>query len=140
MPDPALEAMRAQLDAAHAAAERLVAEAQARADEHGDPALAAARRAAAAEEAARAHAEGVPPRGWESRRAAGERGPLVPELQTIVGLLELARASVPPELSRQVLEALREFLVALRALIDWYLDRLDRPAPSPAQFEDIPIE
>lgn len=34
---------------------------------------------------------------------------------------------------------LREFLLTLRSLIDWYLDRLDNPRREP-QVEDIPID
>lgn len=34
---------------------------------------------------------------------------------------------------------LREFLLTLRSLIDWYLDRLDNPKREP-HVEDIPIE
>ena len=75
--------MRAHLDEAHAAADRLVAEGHRR-----------------AEEAARAAAADVPPRGWESPR--GERGAPLPDLAPLLALLDAARQSVPPELSRQV--------------------------------------
>ena len=34
---------------------------------------------------------------------------------------------------------LREVLLTLRSLIDWYLDRLDNPRREP-RVEDIPIE
>jgi hypothetical protein len=34
---------------------------------------------------------------------------------------------------------IREFLLTLRSLIDWYLERLERPRREP-QVEDIPIE
>ena len=44
---------------------------------------------------------------------------------------------MPPELSRQVLDALRELLLAVRALLDWYIERLDA---APAAVEDIPID
>jgi hypothetical protein len=33
----------------------------------------------------------------------------------------------------------REFLLTLRSLIDWYLERLDR-APREPRVEDIPID
>ena len=36
-------------------------------------------------------------------------------------------------------QRMRELLLTLRALIDWYLDRLDKPELTP-QVEDIPIE
>ncbi len=47
---------------------------------------------------------------------------------------------MPPELAQQLADALRELLPALRALIDWYLERLDRPAARAAEVEDIPID
>jgi hypothetical protein len=34
---------------------------------------------------------------------------------------------------------MREFLLTLRSLIDWYLERLDRPQREP-RVEDIPID
>ncbi len=46
---------------------------------------------------------------------------------------------VPRELSDQLTALLRELLLTLRALIDWYLERLDR-GPAEAEVEDIPID
>ncbi len=47
---------------------------------------------------------------------------------------------MPAEISQQLAEALRHLLLALRALIDFYLERLETP-PRPARtVEDIPIE
>ena len=43
------------------------------------------------------------------------------------------------ELDRQLTSIIREFLLTLRSLIDWYLERLDRPRREP-QVEDIPID
>jgi hypothetical protein len=43
------------------------------------------------------------------------------------------------ELDRQLRDIVREFLLTLRSLIDWYLERLDRPPREP-RVEDIPIE
>ena len=43
------------------------------------------------------------------------------------------------ELDRQLTNIIREFLLTLRSLIDWYLERLDRPRREP-QVEDIPID
>jgi hypothetical protein len=113
--------LREHIDAAHAAADRLVQEAQRR-----------------AEEAVRA--QNVPERGWEAPRTEAERGPFAPELATAVALLDAVRHAVPAELSQQLAEALRELLLAVRALIDWYLDRLDRPPATPVEVEDIPID
>ena len=40
---------------------------------------------------------------------------------------------------RDVHRVLREALLTLRALIDWYLERLDRPRREP-EVENIPID
>ena len=116
----ALEAVRAHLDDAHAAAERLVQEAQRQAEE------------AAAQE--------VPPRGWEST-SGGAPAPGTSDLQTLVALLDALRRAVPPELSRQLAEAVRELLIAVRAVIDWYLEKFDRDrGPKGPEVEDIPLD
>jgi hypothetical protein len=116
--DDPLGQMRSQVDAAYAAADRLVREAEA---------------------AARERAGDVPPAGYEGERAEGEHSAF-PDLQALAGLLEVARASVPPELARQLAEAARELLVALRALLDWWIARLEREPERPVQVEDIPID
>jgi hypothetical protein len=46
---------------------------------------------------------------------------------------------VPPELQEQFAALQREVLMTLRALIDWYLERLDARS-RPVQVEDIPID
>ena len=116
-PDP-LSEMRSQVDAAYAAADRLVREADA---------------------AARERAGDVPPRGYEGERSHDARSAFG-DLQALAGLLETARTSVPPEVARQLAEATRELLVALRALIDWWIARLEREPEQPVEVEDIPIE
>ena len=116
--DDPLGQMRSQVDAAYAAADRLVREAEA---------------------AARARAADVPPAGYEGERAEGERSAFG-DLQALTGLLEIARTSVPPELARQLAEAARELLIALRALIDWWIARLERVPERPVEVQDIPID
>lgn len=121
-PDDALREVRARLDEAHAAAERLVQEAQ--------------REAGEADEADREDSPRVPPRGWDSaqRDARSEFGALL-------ALLDSVRDAVPAELSRQLTTALRDLLLALRALIDWYLERLGEPRRrSGVEVEDIPLD
>jgi hypothetical protein len=54
-------------------------------------------------------------------------------------LLDGLRRAAPRELEEQVTNLIREFLLTLRSLIDWYLERLDQP-PSEPQVEDIPID
>jgi hypothetical protein len=116
--DDPLSQMRTQVDAAYAAADRLVREAEA---------------------AARERARDVPPAGFEGERTHSERSAFG-DLQALAGLLETARSSVPPDVARQLAEAARELLIALRALIDWWIARLERPPETPVEVQDIPIE
>jgi hypothetical protein len=115
-PDPLAE-MRSQVDAAYAAADRLVREADAAARERA----------------------GVPPRGYEGERSEGERTAFG-DLQALAGLLETVRTSVPPEVARQLAEATRDLLVALRAVLDYWIARLEREPERPVEVQDIPIE
>ena len=83
----------------------------------------------------------VPPRGFEDPQPprAGA-APAFPDLSALSGLLELARTSLPPELQRQLAQALRELLIALRAVLDYSIDRLEPASPPPSTtVEDIPI-
>ena len=45
----------------------------------------------------------------------------------------------PRELEDRLIDLIREFLLTLRSLIDWYLERLDN-RPEEPRVEDIPIE
>ena len=54
-------------------------------------------------------------------------------------LLDAVRRAVPRELQHQLTSFIREALLTLRSLIDWYLERLERP-PSEPRVEDIPID
>jgi hypothetical protein len=113
----ALSEVRERLDEAHAAADRLVREAQRQA----------------------ADREAVPPRGWAT---PGDEPSAVPDLQALTALLALVRDAVPPDLAQQLAEALRQLLLALRALLDWYIERLGEPAPGRerVEVEDIPLD
>jgi hypothetical protein len=110
-----------------------------------DP-LAAAREAERlvreATERAEAMAREVPPRGYEAPAAGEGPGtpPPFPDLSALTGLLELARTSLPPDLQRQLAQALRELLIALRAVLDYSIQRLDPGPPPSTQVEDIPVE
>jgi hypothetical protein len=120
--------LRGHIDAAHAAADRLVREAQSRAE--------------AADRAFRERLSDVPERGWAvgDEHRPPEPGPS--ELQLVLRLLESVRDVIPPELTAQVAEAVRELLLAVRALIDWYLERLEHAGDAAAdsgRVEDIPI-
>jgi hypothetical protein len=108
------------------AAERLVREAHARAE-------------AAARAAAGAGSE-VPPNGWASARGGGSPSDGMPDLAALLKLVEAARGAIPPELARQLADALLEVLVALRAIIDYSIARLERQGPDERHVEDIPIQ
>jgi len=114
-----------------------------------DPLAALRDRIAATEDAARrladeARAEaGRPPAaGWDVPRAAGRTND---ELDALVGLLAALRDTLPPELRAQLAELVRQVLVFVRAVLDWWIGRLehgraDGPPPAPAGgFEDIPL-
>lgn len=127
--DPTSE-LRGHIDAAHTAADKLVREAAARAE--------------ASDRAFRERLGDVPERGWDVPPENQPPPPGPSELEVIVGLLGSLRDALPAELTQQVAEAVRELLLAVRALIDWYLERLERmPRPSQASAEDrvqdIPI-
>jgi hypothetical protein len=62
-----------------------------------------------------------------------------PDPAALFVLLDGVRAAAPRELRDQVTNLIREFLLTLRALIDWYLERLDN-GPREPEVEDIPIE
>lgn len=61
------------------------------------------------------------------------------DLRPMFMLLEAVRRGLPHELQLQFTALVREFLLTVRSLIDWYLERLDGP-PTEPQVEDIPIE
>lgn len=54
-------------------------------------------------------------------------------------VLDGLRRAAPRELEEQLNNLIRELLLTLRSLIDWYLERLDRPRREP-EVEDIPID
>jgi len=106
-------------DDPYADAERLMREAQRVAD------------------AAAAAAE-PPPRGWEVPREPAAAA--FPDLSALLALVETLKGTVPTELAQQLGDAMRELLIALRAILDYSIARLERPAAEPIQVEDIPIE
>jgi hypothetical protein len=107
-----------------------------------DPVRDAERLVREATERAEQLAGEVPPRGYEERRADGAppTRPPFPDLSALTQLAELARSSLPPDLQRQLQQALRELLIALRAVLDYSIDRLEPgPEPPSTTVEDIPI-
>jgi hypothetical protein len=62
-----------------------------------------------------------------------------PDLAPLFAIAEALRRGLPRELQAQFTSLLREALLTLRALIDWYLERLDRGERSP-EVEEIRID
>jgi hypothetical protein len=130
-PDRARDAFRAleqRLDRASEAAERLIAEAAAES-------AAAAKRASASRASA---APKPPPAGWQTPGESG-RTARNGDLELLVRVIESLRDLIPADLQRRLGEALRELLMAVRALIDWYLERTDQRRAEQVVVEDIPI-
>ena len=87
---------------------------------------------------------GAPP-GWDDfvrengeRAGSGQRG-AIPDFTPLIAIVEALRRAIPQELQEQFNALQRELLLTLRAVIDWYLERLDKPELAP-KVEDIPIE
>src|SRR3954464_13815912 len=81
-----------------------------------------------------------------AERLAGEqRGQTEPdedtarEAQALVALLQTLRDVVPPELWQQIRDLIRQLLLLIRAIIDWWVDRIEAPGPRGAapEVEDI---
>jgi hypothetical protein len=155
-PLDALRRLEERLDRASDAAERLIAEATARVagvgsgarragtGSSGKSAEGAGKTAGAADAGktaggrdsagTKAESHRPPPAGWHS-----PEGPERSETELLTQVLGALRDLIPPELQRRLAEALRELLLALRALIDWYLERAERRRAEPAVVQDIPI-
>lgn len=124
--EDALRRLEARLSRASNAAERLIAE--------------------AANTVAGTSQRRPPPSGWQAPateqpddHSEGTGGASHADLELLAQLAYRLRDLVPPELQRRLAEALRELLLSVRALIDWYLDRLERRRPTPPEVTDIPI-
>jgi len=137
-----LRTLEERVERATRAAERLLA--QARGPAGADPGA----DGSAAEDPGAGDGEGgVPPRGWQRPTDAGADagemglgGWIDPEdLRLLLTVLGEVRERVPPELERRIVVALRELLLAVRALIDWCVERAERRAAPPADVQDIPI-
>ncbi len=139
MPEPAhdaLDALRARLDETRAHAERLAED------------VASARSGTGPQDAGPAGGAGDDDGANGGAGAAAGAGPAAPDVQAIVALVEVLRELVPEELQEQLAEVTRQILLLLRALIDWWVDRLEAPADAPRAdrtsaggppVEDIPV-
>ena len=122
-PDP-LESLSERVRHAQETAERLVREANAEAQRAADEGAGEARR--------------PPPRGYAVPEDEGGRSTTA-DLQALVALLDLGRTLVPPELREQIAQLVREILLLVRAIVDWYIERLDQGRKAPVEVQDIPI-
>ena len=86
-----------------------------------------------------------PTEWWDEFRANQANGygsPLprgFPDLTPLIALVDALRRVVPVELQAQINALQRELLLTIRALIDWYLERLDSTTTATV-VEDIPID
>jgi hypothetical protein len=86
-----------------------------------------------------------PPPWWDEFESAARgsnglpppRG--FPDLSPVIALVDALRRIVPVELQEQLNALQRELLLTIRALIDWYLERLEG-SRRPTVVEDIPID
>jgi hypothetical protein len=115
--DEALRRLGDRLEQASDAAERLMAQ--------------------AAEEAAARIADRTkpPPSGWQQH----DDRPQPPPSAELALLLQSLRELIPPDLQGRLAEAIRELLLAVRALLDWYIERLEQRKAEPVQVQDIPV-
>jgi hypothetical protein len=94
-------------------------------------------------EAAGAALRRPPPAGWQTAGSGPPEGEApargASEVDLLLETIRSLRDRIPPDLERRLGEALRELLVALRALIDWYLERTERERREPSEVQDIPI-
>ncbi len=82
--------------------------------------------------------ERPPPAGWQPTgpHSATETSSDTDVLTQVIGSL---RELVPPDLQRRLGEAIRELLLAIRALVDWCLERVESKRSAGTEVEDIPI-
>jgi hypothetical protein len=113
--DDPLARLGERLEQASDAAERLMDEAAARIAEHVKP----------------------PPSGWQTQDQADAPSRLPSAELALV--LQSLRDLVPDDLQRRLSDAVRELLLAIRALLDWYLERVEQRRSEPVQVQDIPV-
>jgi hypothetical protein len=141
--EDALGRLEERLDRASQAAERLLADAAQRVTtgRGGDGSVSGESADAAQDGPGESAGTGKPPpAGWQGPGAESGRGLLDgADADLLLGLVAVLRDRIPPDLQQRLAEAIREVLLALRALIDWYLERSERTRSSPAEVQDIPI-
>lgn len=102
-----------------------------------DPLDALRERIRATQEAAEQLAGEAAARGTGAGRAEDQE--TVREAQALVALLQTLRDVVPPELWQQIRELVRQLLLLIRAIIDWWVDRIE-PGPAVPRGAAPPVE
>jgi hypothetical protein len=129
-PEDALRRLEERLSRASEAAERLIAQAAIRASAGGD---------ADPPNDDSGNTVRPPPAGWQAPEEELRTEAPRLDVEFLAQIIQSLRDLIPPELQRRLVEALREVLLALRALIDWYIERLERRHTEPLEVQDIPI-
>lgn len=81
-----------------------------------------------------------PPSGWQQPGGeTRERWLESDQFELLLSLVANVRDRIPADLRHRLQAALRELLIALRAVIDWYLERSDADANGERAVRDIPI-
>lgn len=94
-----------------------------------------------AEAARTARGDRPPPAGWQAPPAgSGEPVGRSSELDVLIQALQALRELIPEDVMERLAAALREVLLALRALIDVYVDRIGHGRKEPDEVQDIPIQ
>ena len=122
--------MRAHINAARDEAERLIRKVQGqtqaprRAPSHA-ASSATAEQDQPDDSSARNNNRGdIPPSGWQPINDDLGNDSLAQDLQTMLGLVRALSPALPLEVSQPLRNAIKELLVSLRELIDWYIDRM----------------
>ncbi len=120
LPDDPLDALRRRIEATQEAVERLAQE-TASAREHFS--------ASGGEDPGEGDG---PPRSGETA---------TDELRALVDLFEMVRGLLPGDLQAQLTELIRQLLLLVRAILDWWIERIGRPAAAaePAVVQDIEV-
>ena len=82
-----------------------------------------------------------PPAGWAVPRSAEKA---IDEIDQLIAVVASVRDLLPPELRAQLAEIVKQILVFVRAVLDWWIDRVEREASAAGpggrdDVEDIPI-
>jgi hypothetical protein len=87
-----------------------------------------------------ARGSGAPHFGWQRPGADESGAPPEGELTAMLSaLVDAVRGAIPPELAERLAAVFREVLLAIRAVIDFALERMEARRRTPVEVEDIPI-